>query len=81
MGIGAAKKMNGYAEVLAERFYRDTPKAVFAAIAVSTVSNGGDYLIEAEQRILAEWWVLFDNGIVPQKPNLPRPPEQDNHGN
>lgn len=49
------------------------PKTVFAAIAVSALTLGGDYLEEARDRLIAEWWVLFDNGIVPQRPTFPRP--------
>lgn len=50
-----------------------TPKAVFAAIAVSVLTCGGDQLDEAADRLIAEWWTLYDNGIVPQKPAGERP--------
>ena len=46
----------------------ECPKAVFAAIAVSFASRGGDDLTRAQRAICYEWQVLFDNQIVPQKP-------------
>ena len=68
------KLLNGYVDPLGS-LYADIPKAVFAAIAVSALTVGGDYLDEAQQRVLQEWWALHDAGIVPQKPSAPRPPE------
>lgn len=67
------KKYNEYARAVDERLYEQTPKAVFAAVAVSALTTGGDYLNEANGRLLEEWWILYDNGIVPQKPPRPRP--------
>ena len=61
------KITNGYADCLGE-LYAKTPKAVFAAVAVSTLTMGGDYLDEAKERLLNEWRILHENGIVPQKP-------------
>jgi hypothetical protein len=58
---------NGYAAELGDVFAQ-APKAVIAAVAVSALTLGGDCLDEAQARFLAEWQVLFDNGIVPQKP-------------
>jgi len=58
---------NEYAQQLGSRYER-IPKAVLAAIAVSVLTGGGDYLEEAEPRLLNEWRVLFENGIVPQAP-------------
>lgn len=70
-------RSNAYADTLIDNMptdiYTRCPKAVFAAIAVSALTLGGDYLEEARPRILAEWWCLFDNGIVTQKPPFPRP--------
>ena len=50
------------------RLYAKTPKAVFAAIAYSGASGGGDYPDRAIENFLHEWWTLYHNGIVPQKP-------------
>ncbi len=58
---------NEYAQQLGARYER-IPKAVLAAIAVSVLTGGGDYLEEAESRLLTEWRVLFENGIVQQRP-------------
>lgn len=57
---------NEYADSLGIWFFMDCPKAVFAAIAVSVLTVGGDYLNEAQARILKEWDILYQNGIVPQ---------------
>lgn len=67
------KTSNGYAEAISQRLYIDCPKAVLAAIAVSALTTGGDSIDEAEQRVLHEWWVLYRNGIVPQKPKAADP--------
>jgi hypothetical protein len=68
------KLQNEYARLLGNLF-ADTPKAVFAAIAVSYATGGGDWLDKASENVLREWWVLYDNQIIPQRPRLPRPPE------
>ncbi|MEJ7745272.1 MAG: hypothetical protein WKF61_00655 [Luteimonas sp.] len=62
------KTTNDYAEVLNPALYNEIPKAVFAAIVVSALTNGGDWLNEADSRIAKEWDVLHGNGIVPQRP-------------
>lgn len=62
------KTGNEYAEVLGQELYDKTPKAVFAAIAISALTCGGDQMSEARERILAEWLALYQNRIVPQKP-------------
>lgn len=83
------KLSNTYADAVKD-IYEDCPKAVFAAIAVSLATCGGDHLDSAEQLVIEEWQILYDNGIVPQKPpslypvdpidaewrknNLPNPP-------
>jgi hypothetical protein len=54
--------------------YAATPKAVFAAIAVSYATCGGDYIERAHENVLRDWWVLHENGIVPQRPPYPKPP-------
>lgn len=58
---------NEYADTLG-RLYARTPKAVFAAIAVSFATAGGDALDKAELNILREWTALHNAGIVSQKP-------------
>jgi hypothetical protein len=50
------------------RLYSRIPKAVFAAVAFSYTSSGGDDLQHAIQCFMQEWQILFDNGIVSQKP-------------
>ena len=62
------KTSNEYAQQI--RNYEAIPKAVLAAIAVSALTCGGDWLEEATDRINAEWLVLHEAGIVPQKPKL-----------
>lgn len=69
------KMLNEYTAALGD-LYEKAPKAVLAAIAVSGMTTGGDYLEEARERVLAEWWILFDNGIVPQQPPGARPQEK-----
>jgi hypothetical protein len=62
------KTMNEYAGAVGGKLYGRTPKAVFAAVAVSMVTNGGDHLNNARRLFLEEWWILHEAGIVPQKP-------------
>lgn len=59
---------NPYQQQLGKLF-EDMPKSVLAAIAVSSLTMGGDYLDEAEERAAREWQILFDAGIVPQRPS------------
>ena len=68
------KRYNEYAEAIGAELYDAAPKAVLAAIAVSALTGGGARLAEAPALILAEWTVLHQNGVVPQRP-LPRPRE------
>lgn len=72
---GVFKLTNEYAGELG-KLYAQTPKAVFAAIAVSALTTGGDWLDEAQPRILKEWYALYRAGIVPQKPPAPEPPDK-----
>ena len=60
------KLENSYVEQLG-KLYEETPKAVFAAIAISALTGGGDRLDEAVVAICTEWNILHQNGIVPQK--------------
>jgi hypothetical protein len=57
---------NVYALALGHMF-AECPKSVFAAIAVSALTVGGEYLSEAKQRVADEWLALYNAGIV-QKP-------------
>lgn len=59
------KVTNEYADALGD-LYAKVPKAVLAAIAVSALTVGGDYLDEAQARLLTEWDALHDAEIVSQ---------------
>jgi hypothetical protein len=54
------------------RLYASTPKAVFAAVALSyaNCASGEEAktLDEAVQRFIQEWKTLYENGIIPQEP-------------
>lgn len=56
-----------YVDAVSE-IYEQTPKAVFAALAVSALTTGGDYVDEAVVRLVHEWRILHDQGIVQQSP-------------
>lgn len=58
---------NNYAQA-AEGLLGEIPKAVWAAIAVSSLTCGGDHLEYAAERVAQEWQVLHQNGVVAQKP-------------
>jgi len=60
------KVKNEYSRQLKD--YDRIPKAVLAAIAVSFATQGGDFLDEANERIFEEWQILYQSGIVSQKP-------------
>lgn len=64
---------NEYAFAAGPDVFERAPKTVWAALAVSFASNGGDYIDEVRDRIVREWWILHENGIVPQKPPFPKP--------
>lgn len=66
--MGVTKITNDYAMAAGRDIYESIPKAVWAAIAVSALTCGGDHLDEAADRVLAEWTILHSNGIVPQPP-------------
>lgn len=66
----AANKLgNCYVDELETGVYADIPKAVWAAIAISALTCGGDLLDEATSRVIKEWKILHGNGIVPQEPS------------
>ena len=48
--------------------YDIIPKAVFAAVAVSFATCGGDHLDNATELIVKEWEKLWKIGIISQKP-------------
>lgn len=48
--------------------YEGCPKSVWAAIAVSYATQGGDELSNARAAVLREWRTLHEQGIVPQRP-------------
>ncbi len=76
LGAGrGGKTLNEYQMTLDQRVYAQCPKAVLAAVAVSALTRGGSDLEDATPRLVLEWWALFDNGIVPQRPPFPRPAE------
>lgn len=60
-------QLNEYAKALGP-ILDEAPKAVLAAIAVSALTQGGDRLPDAKKRLADEWLILFENGVVPQKP-------------
>lgn len=73
-----AKTQNQYAAIVQQgKLYESCPKAVFAALAVSYASRGGDYLDGVSDLLLKEWWILYQNQIVPQKPPMPEPPDRE----
>lgn len=61
-------RSNEYAAQLGAMF-DEMPKSVLAAIAVSALTCGGDYIEEAAARVAHEWAILNENGIVPQRPS------------
>ncbi|MCC7017796.1 MAG: hypothetical protein IT564_11405 [Rhodospirillales bacterium] len=69
--MGSLKATNEYSNVF-QSFYEKTPKSVFAAIAVSLMSTGGELLRDDPEKALAniieEWETLHTCGIIPQKP-------------
>ena len=64
-------RSNEYQETLGKVFDK-CPKAVIAAVAVSVLTTGGDFIEEAQRRFIAEWWALYEAHIVPQRPPFPR---------
>jgi hypothetical protein len=61
-----SKKLNNYVLAIDQELYEKTPKAVWAAIAISYASGGGDRFEEAAPNIAREWQALQAAGIVPQ---------------
>lgn len=65
------KVSNSYARSFDYKLYERIPKAVFAAVAFSFCSSGGDDMEHGVLRFIEEWIILNENGIVLQTP----PPE------
>lgn len=64
------KTRNQYQQLISEELYEKTPKAVFAAIAVSlfVIASGEEDFSDIDRKIITEWMALHGNAIVPQKP-------------
>lgn len=60
------KLSNGYVDAIPAHVYENTPKAVWAAIAISLATCGGDRIGDAARAIIYEWGILHGNGIIPQ---------------
>ena len=60
------KKGNEYNLQAGRDLYEAIPKAVWAAIAISALTQGD--LEDARRLVVAEWLLLHQNGIVPQAP-------------
>lgn len=63
-------KTNEYQQAIAPKLYERTPKAVFAALAASFAAHyihNGD-LSKIDEALLEEWRILYEQGIVPQRP-------------
>ena len=65
-----ASRRNPYSAMIGVDLYERTPKAVFAAIAVSNAVNTSDDFAAARAYILSEWKALYEAGIVPQHPPI-----------
>lgn len=65
-----AKQSNEYVDVIGGELFELMPKTVIAAIAVSLAIRL-DGRTNARELIKKEWWTLFHNGIIPQKPKAP----------
>jgi hypothetical protein len=64
------KTTNEYAQFLERaHLFEKTPKTVFAALAVSyALHQREDNFNAVVEELLDEWEILYQNGIVPQKP-------------
>lgn len=69
----ARSQLNNYVEALGATdsgmsVFDAVPKSVWAAIAVSKSTTGGDYLERAREFVCLEWERLHEAGVVSQKP-------------
>jgi hypothetical protein len=65
---GVTKLSNEYVQSIPSEIFENTPKAVWAAIAVSfavNLASEGDFN-QAAGVIMQEWIALKENGIIPQ---------------
>jgi hypothetical protein len=65
---GKFKLGNTYQKSINPRLYQNTPKSIFAAIAASYQINHDTEFETVDDYILNEWRLLYEQGIVPQKP-------------
>ena len=59
---------NEYVDQIDRKLFYRIPKAIFAAIAISALTQGGDFLEDAQERLVNEWKILYENRIVLQRP-------------
>lgn len=59
-------RTNEYTDQLPAGLFDAIPKSVFAAIAISALTSGGDRLSDAGSEIVTEWHMLANAEIVPQ---------------
>jgi len=76
--VRVTSPMNEYAAALGG-LYATTPKAVFAAVAVSVLTGCRDDLEEARELMVKEWRLLHGLGIIPQAPPPPREVPRGSH--
>lgn len=63
------KTTNEYQKVIDPKLYKQMPKAILAAIAVSLARRlNGESFDETSNTLYTEWITLNQNGIIPQKP-------------
>ena len=69
---------NEYLGILDKMQFDDTPKTVWAAIAISLAyqlqgeGNDAERFSVIPSRLRHEWETLHANGIIPQKPKYPK---------
>lgn len=69
--MGVLKTENEYQKLVSREVYEKTPKAVFAAIAISYMVNlVGISFDGIDNELIKEWKILHGNKIVPQKPTV-----------
>lgn len=70
---GRGYLQNTYARELGDLFDR-MPKAVLGAVVVSFADAlTADIELHPRDQVLNEWWALYHNNIVPQRPPGPIP--------
>ena len=77
------RRLNEYATAGGGRLFEETPKAVFAAVALSFAMRSGDEEVKPDETVavrasfLREWAILYRAGIVPQRPPGDADPDYD----